>query len=186
MLIAVATLTTVRAAWAADFPTRPISVIIPYAPGGTSELLFRLISARINELRGANFVLESKPGAGGNLGADIVAKAGSGQLFQALLGGEVHRGVSSNVVEEMASGQIKALAMLSGSPNPCLPGVPPLSAVIPNYKGTAVWFGLLAPAGTPREIVDLLAGYVNEAARSRQITTCPSASCLAGTSPRRA
>jgi tripartite-type tricarboxylate transporter receptor subunit TctC len=54
---------------------RPVRLIVPYAPGGTSDILARLISPKLSEAIGQTVVVENKPGAAGNLGADNVAKA---------------------------------------------------------------------------------------------------------------
>jgi len=63
------------AASAEDYPTRPIHVIVPFAPGGGSDFIARFMGLRLSELLGMPFVVENKPGAGGNLGAEIGVKA---------------------------------------------------------------------------------------------------------------
>ena len=65
-----------RAAFAqTDWPTKPIRWVNPYAAGGTSDVLARVIAQRLTERLGQPIVIESKPGAGGNVGTDMVAKA---------------------------------------------------------------------------------------------------------------
>ena len=54
---------------------RPVRIIVPFAPGGTSDILARLISPKLSAAIGQSVVIENKPGAAGNLGADAVAKA---------------------------------------------------------------------------------------------------------------
>lgn len=54
---------------------RPVRLIVPFAPGGTSDILARLISPKLSAAIGQSVVVENKPGAAGNLGADAVAKA---------------------------------------------------------------------------------------------------------------
>ena len=54
---------------------RPVRIIVPFAPGGTSDILARLISPKLSAVIGQSVVVENKPGAAGNLGADSVAKA---------------------------------------------------------------------------------------------------------------
>jgi tripartite-type tricarboxylate transporter receptor subunit TctC len=54
---------------------RPVRVIVPFAPGGTSDILARLIGPKLSAAIGQPVVIENKPGAAGNLGADAVAKA---------------------------------------------------------------------------------------------------------------
>ena len=62
------------AAYAQNFD-RPVRIIVPFAPGGTSDILARLISPKLSAAIGQSVVIENKPGVSGNLGADAVAKA---------------------------------------------------------------------------------------------------------------
>ena len=62
-------------ALAQDFPTRPIKVVIPYAPGGPSDIFGRLLFQKMNENTGKAFIIENKPGASANIGIQQVAKA---------------------------------------------------------------------------------------------------------------
>jgi len=63
------------AASAQTYPNKPIRVIVPYAAGGTSDILARQIGPKITEAWGQPVVVENKPGANGNVGADFVAKS---------------------------------------------------------------------------------------------------------------
>ena len=56
------------------FPTRQISIIVPYSPGSTSDLLPRAIAPLLSQSMGVPVVVENRPGAGGNVGAAVVAK----------------------------------------------------------------------------------------------------------------
>jgi tripartite-type tricarboxylate transporter receptor subunit TctC len=58
-----------------DFPTRPIQMIIPFSAGGPTDIVGRVMGAKMGELLGQQFVVENKTGAGGNIGAEAVAKA---------------------------------------------------------------------------------------------------------------
>src|SRR5512140_594715 len=57
------------------FPSKPLRLIVPYPPGGSADVLARVVSARLATALGQPVVVDNKPGAGGILGADIVAKA---------------------------------------------------------------------------------------------------------------
>src|SRR5499427_3533449 len=59
----------------AEFPERPIHVIVPFPPGGAVDLVTRLVTQRITEARGWSFIIESKAAAGGVVATDTVAKA---------------------------------------------------------------------------------------------------------------
>jgi len=63
------------AAFAQAWPTKPIRFIVPYPAGGTSDILARTIGEKLGTALGQTIVVENKPGANGNVGADYVAKA---------------------------------------------------------------------------------------------------------------
>src|SRR4051812_23856591 len=60
---------------AQGFPTKPIRLIVPYPPGGTTDIVARPIAKGLQEALGQPVVIENKPGAGGNIGMDYVAKS---------------------------------------------------------------------------------------------------------------
>ena len=60
---------------AQTYPTRPIRLVLPVAPGGTSDALARILSPKLNEGFGQALVIDNRPGGGGNIAADIVAKS---------------------------------------------------------------------------------------------------------------
>jgi tripartite-type tricarboxylate transporter receptor subunit TctC len=74
--IAVATLALASAAQADDkYPSKPVRIIVSFSAGGPTDIVARVIGARIGEILGQQFVIENRTGAGGNLGADAVAKS---------------------------------------------------------------------------------------------------------------
>jgi tripartite-type tricarboxylate transporter receptor subunit TctC len=64
-----------RQSWAQAYPSKTIRMVVPFAPGGTTDLLGRIAADHLQNAWGANVVVENKSGAGGNIGADLVAKA---------------------------------------------------------------------------------------------------------------
>jgi tripartite-type tricarboxylate transporter receptor subunit TctC len=62
---------------AAGYPARPVRVIIPFPPGGTLDVVGRMLAQRLGEQLGQNFLVENRPGGNGTIGADAVAKSGA-------------------------------------------------------------------------------------------------------------
>src|SRR5690606_20998437 len=60
---------------AQSFPGRPMRLVLGYPPGGGIDVLVRIMAPRMSERWGQQVVVDNRPGAGGNIGADIVAKA---------------------------------------------------------------------------------------------------------------
>ncbi len=75
LFIAVALAAAANAFAQADFPSKPIRIIVPFTPGGTADLLGRLAARRFSEMYGKQAVVENKPGASGHLGAAEVARS---------------------------------------------------------------------------------------------------------------
>jgi tripartite-type tricarboxylate transporter receptor subunit TctC len=63
------------AALAQTYPSKAVRIIVPYPAGGTSDILSRLLSPRLNEVFGQPIVVDNRPGANGNIGAELVAKS---------------------------------------------------------------------------------------------------------------
>lgn len=61
--------------WAQEFPSRTVKVIIPFPPGGPTDILGRIVAQKLSERLGQSFVIDNKPGASGMIGADMVAKS---------------------------------------------------------------------------------------------------------------
>jgi tripartite-type tricarboxylate transporter receptor subunit TctC len=254
------------AAHAQAYPSKPVRLIVPFAPGGTTDVLARLVAQKLSDSLGQQFIIENKPGAGGNIGTELAVKSpadgytlvmsfdgtmainpntyakmpfdpqkdlvavanvaqvpllvvvhpgvaakniaefvalakaspgrinyssaghgstghltgelfrarsgieivhvsykGGGQAVQDLLGGQIQMLVTAlpTVEGHLKGGKLRALAFTSARRVPGAPDVPTLAES--GYPGMEVlsWYGILAPAGTPQEIVRRLNAEIN-------------------------
>jgi tripartite-type tricarboxylate transporter receptor subunit TctC len=60
---------------AATYPVRPVRVVVPYSPGGSSDAVARILCAKLSDALGQQFIIDNRPGASGSLGRELVAKA---------------------------------------------------------------------------------------------------------------
>jgi len=74
LVLAIA-LSAVQVASAQGYPNRPVRVIVPFAPGGATDIVTRVVARRLTEVWGQTVVVDNRAGAGGNIGADLTAKA---------------------------------------------------------------------------------------------------------------
>ena len=75
-LAVVALLLTISApVRAADYPSRPVTLVVAFTPGGPSDVLARILGKKLEQLLGQPFVIENRPGAGGNIAAEFAARA---------------------------------------------------------------------------------------------------------------
>lgn len=75
-----------RSAWAQAYPNRPVRLIVPFGPGGGTDIVARLIGQWLSERLGQQFIIENRPGAGGNLGTEAVVRAPPDGYTLALIG----------------------------------------------------------------------------------------------------
>ncbi|ETF00596.1 ABC transporter substrate-binding protein [Advenella kashmirensis W13003] len=132
------------------WPQRPITFVVPYPPGGTSDIVARIVANRLSETIKQSVVVENRPGANGNIGANIVAKSKpDGYTF--LLCDVSALAVSPTVYKSLTFNpetDLTSVAMLSFSPfllvtNPAL-HVSTLRALVEKSKGTNADFNFAA------------------------------------------
>lgn len=99
------------AALAQAWPSRPISLVVPFAPGGTTDVLARAVGQELSAALGQPVLIESKPGAGSTLGADFVAKSRADGYT--LLMGAVHHTIATSAYPKLPYDFQKDLAPVS-------------------------------------------------------------------------
>ena len=97
--LACAALLAVPAAMAQPWPNKPITLIVPFPAGGTTDVLARALADKLGPVLGQTVIVDSKPGAGATLGADFVAKAKPDGYT--LLVGAVHHTIASSVYKKL-------------------------------------------------------------------------------------
>src|SRR3954462_14704061 len=68
-------LTGASAGAQSSWPTKPVRIVVPFPPGGTTDIVARVVGQRLSEIYGPQFIVENRAGAGGNVGAALVAKS---------------------------------------------------------------------------------------------------------------
>ncbi|AEB85233.1 Bug family tripartite tricarboxylate transporter substrate binding protein [Alicycliphilus denitrificans] len=104
---------------AGQWPSRPLKIVVPYPPGGSSDIIARSISQHLSEALGQPVIVDNKPGANGNLGADFVAKAAP-DGYTLLLCDLGALAISPSVYTRLAfdpSKDLRGTAMLAYSPH---------------------------------------------------------------------
>ena len=174
---------------AAGFPEKPIRILTPFSAGSVTDLLARPLAAKLAEAWGQPVIVDNRTGAGGSIAAEIVAKAtpdgytllvgellksmagidmvhvaykGSPQYTVDLLAGRIDLVIAAAgaLLPHIKSGRLRLLAVTSAARDPALPDIPTLNeSGLPGYDA-ASWYGLLAPAGTPKKIRDTLSREV--------------------------
>jgi tripartite-type tricarboxylate transporter receptor subunit TctC len=99
LLLAAAVSVGVGSAHADTFPAKPVTLIVPFPAGSTTDVLARALAERLTQSLGQTVIVESKPGAGATLGADVVAK--SKPDGYTLLVGAVHHTIASSVYKKL-------------------------------------------------------------------------------------
>ena len=135
-LLGAAGLGSAQAQAPAAWPQRPISLVVPFPAGGTTDVLARALAERLSSSLGQTVIVESKPGAGATLGADFVAK--SKPDGHTLLMGAVHHTIAPAVYRKLPYDLQKDFAPVAGV------------ALVPNV--------LVVNAGTPvKTVAELVA-----------------------------
>lgn len=101
------------------WPSKPVRIVVPFAPGGTTDILARAMAPELSRAFGQQFVVENRAGAGGNIGADLVAKAPN-DGYTLLMGTVGTHGINKSLYARMPYDPQKDFAPISlvaGVPN---------------------------------------------------------------------
>ena len=94
------------------YPTKPVKLVVPFPPGGSLDIAGRLIAQKLTEMWGQSVVVENKPGAGGNIGADFVAKSPA-DGYTILLGALSTHAVNPSLYKTMPYDAVKDFAPIT-------------------------------------------------------------------------
>jgi len=182
----------VSLATAQPYPTRQITLIVPFAPGGPADFLGRLIGQKMSEDLGQQIVVDNRPGANTIIGAQAVAKASpDGYMLLMAIDGTlvmnpflysklaydpfkdfvpislvalVPSALVGNI--KLPVNSIKDLveqekAKVSAQRLSLAPDIPAIAETFPGYD-LGIWQSIVAPAGTPRDVVTKLHGSIKK------------------------
>ena len=102
-----------------SYPTRPVRIIVPFPPGGGVDIVNRILTSRLHEALGQQVIVENRPGAGGNVGADIAARA-TPDGYTMFACGVASHGVSPAIYKKLPYDAIRDFApvtMIGTTPN---------------------------------------------------------------------
>ena len=101
------------------WPTKPVKIVVPFAPGGTTDILARAVAPELTKAFGQTFIVDNRTGAGGNVGADIVAKSPA-DGYTLLMGTVGTHGINKSLYSKMPFDPQKDFApvtLVAGVPN---------------------------------------------------------------------
>src|SRR6478752_2457478 len=167
---------------AQDYPNRPITLIVPFPPGGSTTIVGRIIADKMSEVLGQSIVVDNRGGAGGTIGSRTVSHVcgeyfataagvkithvpykGTGPAIIDLLGGHIPMAFAPVPAthENAKTGMLRMLAVTSAVRSTLLPEVPTIAeAALPGFEAV-LRYGLVAPPGTPRPIIEKLNAALN-------------------------
>ncbi len=108
-----------QTAFAQEYPVKPVRFVIAFSPGGPSDILTRLIGSKLSESLGQPFIFDNRPGAGGNVAGEIVAKSPA-DGYTLLMGNNSILATNASLYKNMSFDPIKDLApvaLLASQPN---------------------------------------------------------------------
>jgi tripartite-type tricarboxylate transporter receptor subunit TctC len=136
------------AAAAADrttYPARPVRMVVPYTPGGSSDAIARILGQKLGETLGQQFVIDNRPGAAGSLGREVVAKANA-DGYTLLLGDSPHT-INVHVLRHVPYDPIRDFTPIS-----LLATAPQVFVVYPGFPAKTLKEFISAAASQPGKL----------------------------------
>jgi tripartite-type tricarboxylate transporter receptor subunit TctC len=101
------------------WPNKPVRVVVPFAPAGTTDILARALAPELGKAFGQTFIIDNRPGAGGNLGADVIAKSAP-DGYNLLMGTVGTHAINAALYPKMSFDPVKdftPIVLVAGVPN---------------------------------------------------------------------
>ena len=131
ILLAGAALVAAAPAVAADYPNKPVRWVVPYPPGGTTDILARLVGDYLSKHLGQTFIIENKPGGGNNIGTEFVARAPHDGYTLLLV--NPANGINQSLYRNLKFDILKDIVPVAG-----ITRVPNVMEVNPNFPAKTV------------------------------------------------
>ena len=112
LVLSAALFAATTAATAQNYPSRPVRFVVPYAPGGSTDTLARSMAIKLSELLGQQVVVDNRPGANGDIGMTIVARAPA-DGYSIVLGYIANLGIGPSLYEKMPYDPVKDFASIT-------------------------------------------------------------------------
>ena len=99
-------------AQAQTYPTKPVRIVVGFAPGGPSDIISRLVGTKMGEILGQQFVIENKPGAGGTIAIELVGRSDPDgyTILNTPLANAVNETLSANLKYKVGDGMVAVAA----------------------------------------------------------------------------
>ncbi len=118
-MLLIASILTQGATAQTTWPNKPVRIVVPFAPGGTTDILARALAPELTRAFGQSFIVENRAGAGGNVGADAVAKSAA-DGYTLLMGTVGTHGINKALYPNLPYNPVKDFApitLVAGVPN---------------------------------------------------------------------
>src|SRR5262245_22992675 len=101
-----------RLAWAQAYPSRPVRIIVPFTPAGSTDIVARLMGQWLSERLGQQFVIENRPGGGGNIGTEAVVRSPADGYTLLMVGG--WNAINATLYDKLSFNFIRDIAPVAG------------------------------------------------------------------------